>query len=296
MIKPDPKTTAQNYRRQALLLAFGAFALLLVVWQLGALDSILFPLRLYVSLIHEMGHGLTAIVTGGTFVRFEVFPNGAGLAYTAGGSPFLVPQMGYLGAALFGAILLVLTNRIASGDNVRWVAYGVALLIGGCAILFTSTTGAILPILIAGAVAWLIAPSAPARFLTPLRLLAAVFAVVVLVMVWTNVALRLGVIGAVLLAALGGFAPRAVIVFVLNFLALTIGLNAMTDIFILFSAPTASVGSIPNDAAAMAAYTGIPTLVWVLLWVVLSGAMIGAALYVSFIQSIRRKPTNSASP
>jgi uncharacterized membrane protein YcaP (DUF421 family) len=120
------------------------------------------------------------------------------------------------------------------------------------------------------------------------RLLAGVLALIVLVVVWSNIALRLGVIGAVLLAALGAFAPRAVIVFILNFLALTIGLNAIMDIWFLFSVPTASVGTTPNDAAAMAAYTGIPTLLWVLLWAVLSIVMMGAAIYASFIQPLRR--------
>jgi len=291
MLKPDLKPPAQNYRRQALLLAAGAFVLLLITWQMGALDSFLFPLRLYVSLIHEMGHGLTAILTGGQFIRFEVFPNGAGLAYTAGGSRFLVPQMGYLGAALFGAILLTATNRVSTENGVRFVAYAMAVLIGGCAILFTGTTGIVLPLLIGSAVAWLIAGRVTARFQTVLRILAGVLALVVLAVVWSNVALRLGVIGAVLLALLGAYAPRATIVFVLNFLALTIGLNAIMDIWYLFSAPTASIGTTPNDAAAMAAYTGIPTLIWVLLWVILTVAMMGGAVYVSFIQPLRRGQT-----
>ncbi len=150
--RPKTKSPAPNQRREMLGLAAAAFVLVLIIWQIGALDTFLFPLRLYVSLIHEMGHGLTAILTGGRFLDFEVFPNGSGLARYIGGSSFLVPQMGYLGAALFGAVLLVLTNRTR---DPRLVAYGVAVLIGGCVILFTGASGVLIPLMLVSGLAWI---------------------------------------------------------------------------------------------------------------------------------------------
>ena len=123
-----------NSRARTLFIAGGAFVFVFILWQWTSQSPILYPLRLFVTFVHEAGHGLTAILTGGRFERFIVFPNGAGLAYTAGGSPFFVLQMGYLGAALFGAILMYATNR---AKDVRWVAIVVGLFFAICALLFT---------------------------------------------------------------------------------------------------------------------------------------------------------------
>lgn len=276
---------ARAERARMLLLAGGAFVLVLICWQTGLLGTLLYPLRLFVSLVHELGHGLTAILTGGRFIKFEVFPNGAGLATTAGGSPLLVPQMGYLGAALFGAVLLVLTNRVR---EVRYVAYGVAALIGGCVLLFTSTgSGLLIALLVGGVAAWLIADRL-VRYQTPLRVVAGACALLALALVWSDVALRIGLIGAALLVVLGTFALRPVTAFVLNFLALVVGLNAFMDIWGLLGSLNASLGNIPNDAAAIAHYTNTPTVFWVVLWLALVLGMMSTAFYVAFIQPMRR--------
>src|SRR5579864_2491403 len=140
--------------RRRLLVAVGVFVVFLILWQSGVLSGLLYPLRLFVSLVHELGHGLTAILTGGQFLNFEVFPNGAGLATTAGGSNFLVPQMGYLGAALFGAVLLALTNTVR---DVRPVAYGVAALVGFGVVFFTGKGGLVLVLAIGAVLAWSVA-------------------------------------------------------------------------------------------------------------------------------------------
>src|SRR5262245_39918954 len=108
-------TPVQNQtqsRRQAMLLAFGAAVLVFFLWQFSDQSAILYPLRLMVTFVHESGHGLSAILTGGRFIHFVVYPNGSGVATTAGGSPLVVPQMGYLGAALFGSMLLYAANRV----------------------------------------------------------------------------------------------------------------------------------------------------------------------------------------
>src|SRR5262245_25920199 len=105
------------------LAAVVALVLTFVPW-LGVLAV---PFRLLVTIVHELSHGLVALLTGGHFERFVVFPNGAGVAYTAGGWRALVIPAGYLGAALFGAALIVL------GRNTR--AGRVALAVIGAAVL-----------------------------------------------------------------------------------------------------------------------------------------------------------------
>ncbi len=69
------------------------------------------PLRVFVVLLHEVSHGLAAIATGGRIVSIELSPLEGGLCTTAGGWPFVISSAGYLGSALFGALFLVLGFR-----------------------------------------------------------------------------------------------------------------------------------------------------------------------------------------
>ncbi len=69
------------------------------------------PLRLFVVLLHEVSHGLAAVLTGGRIVSIELSPAEGGLCTTAGGWPFVISSAGYLGSALFGALFLVLGVR-----------------------------------------------------------------------------------------------------------------------------------------------------------------------------------------
>lgn len=277
---PDRVTAA----RQRLLLAAGGFVAFFIVWQSGALSGPMYPLRLFVSLVHELGHGLTAILTGGKFLTFQVFADGSGLAYTAGGSSFLVPQMGYLGAALFGAALLALTNRVR---DVRPVAYGVAAYVGLGVVLFTGKGGIVAVLIVGALVAWGIA-AAVYRTRAVFQIIAIIGMMLAIVVAWGEVALRIGLIGAAVIAVIGAFAPRPVTVLLLNFLALVVGLNVILDITYLLQAPDASVGTIPNDAATMSHNTGLPIAFWALLWVGLALVMNGIAIYIAFIQPARR--------
>jgi hypothetical protein len=69
------------------------------------------PLRVFVVLLHEVSHGLAAVATGGRIVSIELSPLEGGLCTTAGGWPFVIASAGYLGSALFGALFLVLGFR-----------------------------------------------------------------------------------------------------------------------------------------------------------------------------------------
>jgi len=60
------------------------------------------PFKWLESYFHEISHGLAALVTGGTIVKIQLFPNGAGLCTTRGGMNFLISFMGYAGAAFWG--------------------------------------------------------------------------------------------------------------------------------------------------------------------------------------------------
>lgn len=100
------------FRRQAVGLALVALAAVIVVWNVPQLAFMMYPFRLFVTFIHEAGHGLAALVSGGNFIRFEVMANGSGLATTRGGVRAVIIPSGYLGAALFGSGLFYIVNRV----------------------------------------------------------------------------------------------------------------------------------------------------------------------------------------
>ncbi len=269
-------------RTRTLMLAGGAFLLVFVLWQWSSQTVLLYPLRLFVTFVHETGHGLTALITGGRFDHFEVLSNGAGVAYTAGGSPFLVLQMGYLGAALFGAILLYAANRV---QRVNAVAAIVGLFFASCAVLFTGS-GRIA--LLVGAVCtiglWLLSDRFK-RWQGVLRALAGLAVLLTVVLLGSEVALAVGIIGGALLIALGIFASRPVTIFVLNILAFITGFNAINDVWSLMNNRMASLGTTRNDALAMAQFTNVPVEFWIVLWTGLAIIMMGVAIYLSFIRS-----------
>lgn len=69
------------------------------------------PLKIFVVFLHELSHGLAAVLTGGSIVRIEITPDQGGLCVTRGGWRFLVLSAGYLGSLSLGALLLVAAAR-----------------------------------------------------------------------------------------------------------------------------------------------------------------------------------------
>ena len=122
----------RKIRRQSLLITLVAFVAVFVLWNVRELEVIVYPLRLFVTYVHEASHALAALVTGGQVQGFTVSPNGSGLAITAGGSRAFILPAGYLGAALFGSMLFFLVNRIP-----RWVR-GLSIFIGAFMVVFTA--------------------------------------------------------------------------------------------------------------------------------------------------------------
>lgn len=87
------------------------FAALLVLcvaaaWALWV-SPLLVPFRLFVTLIHEFGHALAAVLTGGHVLGIMVRLDGSGLTLVEGGNLFITASAGYLGSSLFGAGLLL---------------------------------------------------------------------------------------------------------------------------------------------------------------------------------------------
>ena len=135
----DPDTAI---RRQALLVSALALLFALFLWNIrdvprqaetdivtATMSPLLWPVRLFVTFVHEAGHSLAALLTGGQIQGFTVSPNGSGVAVTAGGYRALVIPAGYLGAALFGSLLFFLTNRIPKWTRGFSVTLGLSVIV-----------------------------------------------------------------------------------------------------------------------------------------------------------------------
>lgn len=279
------RTTPVN-RRQILALAFGAFVIVFVLWQFAGSTIVLYPFRLFVTQVHELGHGLTAIISGGDFIKYQVEANGSGVATYRNGNPLLVLPMGYLGAALFGAALLFAANRI---ERVNWLAAGLGIWFAGCAIWFTGTGKLSLFASVLGAVGMWLLSNKTERWKVPLRVGSALAIVATVLIVQSQLALLIGVITGALLIVLGTFASRPVIIAVLNFLAMITGFNAVSDVWSLMGNQTASVGATANDALAMANYTHTPVEVWIVLWTALAILMMGCAAYFALLRPVQTR-------
>ena len=100
----EPKPTS----RGALLSAVVVYFVVKTFVPFGGL--LLYPLTLLSTWVHEMGHGVTALLCGGRFTSLDVFANGSGLAYTATSHPWqagLVAAGGLVAPPIVGALVLV---------------------------------------------------------------------------------------------------------------------------------------------------------------------------------------------
>ncbi len=87
----------------------------------------LYPLRLFITLIHESGHALAAVLTGGSVNYLQVFTNGEGVTWsqTSLWAQGIVISGGYLGTTIFGAILL----QLARSPKWKTTLAGIALYV-----------------------------------------------------------------------------------------------------------------------------------------------------------------------
>jgi hypothetical protein len=108
-----------NGRRRLYFVA-GFAAYFLALWLLWNTPAV-YPLKIFVVLLHEISHGIMAVATGGTIQEIVITPDQGGACICPGGSPFLTLSAGYLGSLAWGGLLLVVAMR-----GGRWARYGLA--------------------------------------------------------------------------------------------------------------------------------------------------------------------------
>lgn len=110
-----------------------AFAIAYAKWDAGWM----FPLRVLMTLIHEFGHGLAGILTGGSIERIEVGRCLGGLCYVRGGWRWVILPAGYLGSMAAGCSIILLASRTRLAKFVS-LALGCLVLVG--TVLWVRTT------------------------------------------------------------------------------------------------------------------------------------------------------------
>jgi hypothetical protein len=124
-----------TFGRRDVIFIVGLGVLSVLLWNIPVLKLLFYPFRILNTFIHELSHGLAAAMTGGSFVRFVVRPDMSGTAYNYGGATLIVAPAGYLGSALFGGFLILLTT---ASIPARVVLMGFGLLLGLLCLLFVA--------------------------------------------------------------------------------------------------------------------------------------------------------------
>jgi hypothetical protein len=94
-----------NIRRLAWLAAIALVSVLF--W----LSPVLAPFKIFVVFIHETGHALATLLTGGRVLSMVVTPWQSGYVESLGGNALIIASAGYIGSALFGGTMLSLSGR-----------------------------------------------------------------------------------------------------------------------------------------------------------------------------------------
>jgi hypothetical protein len=96
-------------------LLWGSVAVTLLLYLVPFGGFVIYPLLLFATLAHEIGHGITAAMLGGTFEQFMLFADGSGVARSTGvtGDPghALVAAGGLVGPATLGMVGFVAARR-----------------------------------------------------------------------------------------------------------------------------------------------------------------------------------------
>src|SRR5688500_8313792 len=89
----------------------------LILWFIPYAGLVTFPIRLFVTFVHEAGHALAALLSFGTVNRIAVYWDGSGITETMGGTRLLISSAGYLSTTLYGSALLLLLRRRTSAKS-----------------------------------------------------------------------------------------------------------------------------------------------------------------------------------
>jgi type IV secretory pathway TrbD component len=159
-LRPPPPIPPSS--RGALLLAVLAYLVIKGIVPFGRL--FLYPFTLLATWVHEMGHGVAALLVGGGFDHLDVYADASGLAFTTTTHPWqegIVAAAGLLAPPFVGAVLLAV-SRGPRRARVVTAVLAVAMVLS-LAIWVRSVAGCVALGLDAAVVAYFAARSTPRK-------------------------------------------------------------------------------------------------------------------------------------
>jgi hypothetical protein len=118
-------------RKLRFVLTFSAFfAALWFFWD----TALVYPLKIFVVLLHELSHAMAVWATGGTVERITLDPAQGGATYFVGGSTLLALNAGYLGSLAWGGLMF----SASRAERVRadWINAGIAVMVALLTVFF----------------------------------------------------------------------------------------------------------------------------------------------------------------
>lgn len=228
-----------------------AAILSIALWFIPFAEILTYPFRLFVTFIHEGGHAVAALLTGNSVASLSVALDASGETYTTQGGLFtqiFVSSAGYLGATLYGALLLLLIRRAVAARIVLSISAVVVLLL-------TLIYGLWEPVING---LW----SAESH--------------------WSGIPFTLfaGTLLSISLLAVARYASARVATFFVCLLAVQCVLNALLDLKTVFFLSSPFAPSVHTDATNMAAATGIPAIFWAVIWIGIALLILSAVLRI----------------
>lgn len=285
-MKGDSSTISYHPGVRPLLFASLATVLLSVV---PYARIITYPFLIFSTFIHETSHAVAAIFTAGSVESLIVNWDGSGVTYSRGGIRAIVASSGYLGAAVFGSFLLVVSR------NSRWVRPALlacAALVAAVTAIYAGHGNNLVILLALGLVAFLSARSqetlgSSGRLRIGSAAVILIALIVYLLLTGSLFSWMAGLLMAIGIVAVVRFASLPVAHFFLSLLAIQCSLNALQAIYNLYSLTIR--GSCGNDAQTMASLTGVPAWLWAISWAVLALLSLGVSLWLFSTRPSSRK-------
>jgi hypothetical protein len=238
------KLSISRDARPQLITLLASAAISIALWFIPFADVLTYPFRIFVTFIHEGGHAIAALLTGNSIESLHIAMNASGETYTTKGgllSQVIVASAGYIGSMAYGALLLVLIRKKVSA---RLVLLGSAMLILGLTLAY----GLFKPLVSGSDLSGI-----------PFTLLG-------------------GTVLSVGLCAIAKFARSRLAGFFVSLLAVQCILDALLDLKTVFYLSSPFAPSVPTDAQNMANATGIPALLWTVVWILIAVAILGIAV------------------
>ena len=103
-----PKTKRfKPSKTQKQLIEFAVLAIISIISFFFWDSFLIYPIKIFVVLSHEICHGLATIFTGGKLQSILLTSTLGGATYTIGGNKFIIASAGYLGSLSVGTLLFI---------------------------------------------------------------------------------------------------------------------------------------------------------------------------------------------